>query len=285
MKIARFWEKGSARAIAGDGKYFEIVAWGWSSENPGDARRRATEAAERTARRFEAGDVQRRSYGYGDRIPREEILEEFRDDAGETVATITRNGYGSLVLNTRDLMFIDVDVPRESWFADVSRGIKRLFGITAPDQAALQEERIRSAAQAYFKYTFRVYRTAAGFRCIVVDRAMDSTGVVSLRMLERFGADPLYVRLCKNQECFRARLTPKFWRCGAPRPPGRYPWTSASGEAAYRSWESDYRSKTGGYATCRFISRIGTGRDSPGLQRLIELHDVLTGVGSDRPLA
>jgi hypothetical protein len=34
-------------------------------------------------------------------------------------------------------------------------------------------------------------------------------------MLMRFlRADPDYVRLCAVQECYRARLTPKPWRCG-----------------------------------------------------------------------
>src|SRR5258708_17287312 len=58
----------------------------------------------------------------------------------------------------------------------------------------------------------RVYKTAAGYRAMVVNAGFDPGSTRSEEVLKEFGADPLYVRLCKMQQSFRARLTPKPWR-------------------------------------------------------------------------
>ena len=50
-------------------------------------------------------------YGYDERLPREEIIDEYNDESGTPHAFISRNSYGALILNTRDLMFIDIDLP------------------------------------------------------------------------------------------------------------------------------------------------------------------------------
>jgi len=60
----------------------------------------------------------------------------------------------------------------------------------------------------------RIYKTAAGYRGIVTHALFDPTDPETLRLMEQFACDPQYVRLCKRQESFRARITPKGWRCG-----------------------------------------------------------------------
>ena len=60
-------------------------------------------------------------YGYFDNPPREEIIEEITGEDGGTIATVTRNRMGSLILNTDGLMFIDVDT--ESASSEPSGGI------------------------------------------------------------------------------------------------------------------------------------------------------------------
>ena len=53
-----------------------------------------------------------RSYAYGTRPLREEIIQEIHSRAGDITGIVTRNSYGCLVLNTAEAMFVDVDLPR-----------------------------------------------------------------------------------------------------------------------------------------------------------------------------
>ncbi len=103
-------------------------------------------------------------------------------------------------------------------------------------------------------------------------------------LLDAFDADPLYRRLCKNQECFRARLTPKPFRCGSPNPPGRFPFTGDQ-KSEYERWDASYRKQAENYSTCRYVETIGPIECRTDLQGLIELHDGLTKALSDKPLA
>ena len=75
-------------------------------------------------------------YGYPGRPMREEILREFRAPNGAVHGIVTRNSYGCVVLNTANLMFVDVDAPeaRESSF------LAGLFGFRQPDKNRKPEE-------------------------------------------------------------------------------------------------------------------------------------------------
>ena len=59
----------------------------------------------------------------------------------------------------------------------------------------------------------RVYKTCAGYRGLVTHATFDPTADATLDLMRQFRCDPQYVTLCKRQESFRARLTPKGWRC------------------------------------------------------------------------
>jgi hypothetical protein len=95
----------------------------------------------------------------------------------------------------------------------------------------------------------------------------------------------LYVRLCKAQECFRARLTPKPWRCNMAPPPWRYPWASADVEIQYRLWERRYEQTSRSYAVCKLVKQLGPQEVHPDVTAILTLHDQLTGIDADRPLA
>jgi len=86
-----------------------LTAWGWSENDPAEAQRRANENLERLVRRAEQGLELSRDYPYGTRPLREEIVQELcpQNDAS---AVVTRNGYGCLVLNTSQVMFVDIDL-------------------------------------------------------------------------------------------------------------------------------------------------------------------------------
>jgi hypothetical protein len=287
MKIARFWEKSEVQITAPSGKNFTGSAWGWSSSDPSEALKNAERAAGRVAHWLQNRESHEFEYGldYPDRPPREEIVREIENDAGETVAIITRNATGALVLSTPSLVFIDVDIPPQSASGALGRSLKRLFGQPVEEPEQRVHKAISQAAMRYSQYSFRIYRTAAGFRCIVVNVTLSPESAASATLLQEFGADQLYKKLCLTQECYRARLTPKHWRCGAERPPNRFPWSNTGEEERFRRWQRGYEAKSASFAVCRFVEQIGTPRANAELQKLIDLHDEMSGVKSALPLA
>jgi hypothetical protein len=284
MKIARYWAKGEAEGRMASGKIIPLKVWGWSESSLDEARQRAREAAARAAHRLETRRYLPHSYGYVDRPPREEIVREIADASGAVVATVTRNSYGALVLNAAQLMFIDVDVPPETASARLVRKIQSWLGRQSEAPETRVQQRIERTAAEYSQHTIRLYRTAAGFRCVVTDRPVVANGPESRALLEAFGADPLYVKICRSQECYRARLTPKFWRCDAARPPHRFPWQSARAEQEYRRWEDEYERRCRSFATCRFVAQFGNRIDAE-LRPLLELHDEYVRAQSELKLA
>jgi hypothetical protein len=286
MKFARYWKRGRAEAQSPSGQLVTVTSWGWSESAEEEADRRAAEIARRAAGRVEAGEPwPPHGYGYAERPPREEIVEEMRDDDGVLAAAVTRNSYGSLILNTSDFIFIDVDIPHEPAGGGLVSAIRSLFGKETDDAETTTRRKIEAAAARRPEYTFRLYRTFAGFRCAVVNRRLDAGSPESRRLLEEFGADPLYVRLCQNQKSYRARLTPKYWRCGGDRPPSRFPWETEEGERRYRAWETAYAEWCGGFATCRLVGQFGTQPASAALMKLVRLHDGATKADSGLELA
>ena len=157
-------------------------------------------------------------YAYGTRAIREEVKQRFVDSAGALTAVITQNSYGSLVLSTARVMFVDID------FAPVIPGealgyfFKRLFNKVVPKPEARREHDARQRLDDFLadnrQWRLRMYRTCAGLRLLATHALFDPAADETQSLLESLGSDPMYIRLCKAQESFRARLTPKPWRCG-----------------------------------------------------------------------
>lgn len=103
MKLARYWSKERGEAV-GPGGRVSAVARGWSNASIEQARQVAGDLAQKVAARLASGQTERKQYFYGDRPLPEPITREMGDGA-----VVTRNAYGSLVLNVRDLMFVDID--------------------------------------------------------------------------------------------------------------------------------------------------------------------------------
>lgn len=289
MNVARFWVRESAKLLDSDGVEVSTTAWGWSSDNVEEARERAKATAERVvrylARLAEPTNSWFAEYQYfGGRPPREEILQEFHDADGETSATITRNIYGSTVLNCRDLMFIDIDC-REP--PAPLRWLRALLGVRGPTRRseAGTLENIRFWSKVNPQTAMRVYRTAAGLRVAIVDREVRANNPDVHGILKELDSDPRYLLLCDAQQCFRARLSPKPWRIGVEMLRVRYPYENAAEEVAYHDWQRRYDAAAPGYATCQFVEWLGPQKIDASLASLIELHDSLTGVSTSLPLA
>jgi hypothetical protein len=282
MKFYKYWA--AAEALVPDGRRpWKLRAYGGSNDGMSDAARRARETAERAAAAIGRGNWPD-TYGYADRPLREEIVEEI-DQGDRRSAVITRNAYGALVLNTTGVMFVDVDYfppnASDSGFGqslgDSVRHLwNRLRGRPSSVNIARDERLLSRFEQVVHSrpgFGARVYRTAGGFRLLVTSKTFDPSAIDSEQLLADFGSDPLYIRLCKSQECFRARLTAKFWRCGATKPPSRYPWDDPREEARYRQWEAAYQRQSSQFATCEFVQSIGDPMLHDAVAPVMGIHD------------
>ena len=287
MRVARYWTKASYKGTDRKGKELSCSAWGWSLDSLAAAKE---DALSRARRVFDALISGRRpdTYDYADRPMREEIVETL-EQGDKEIAIITRNRYGALVLNTASVLFVDIDFPKVTptglWDAI-------LLGLSSKRrqwrQAAAREltlESVREWGQQHADHSFRVYRTCAGLRLLFTDRLYEPKSGETSRILEELGSDRLYRRLTSNQECFRARLTPKPWRCGCDRPPNQYPWPDAEQERRYRDWERRYTKAAQCFAVCELLEVCGGAASNGEISTILDTHDKLTCLAQGRKLA
>jgi len=217
VKFPRYWGKASARATAPDGRTLVFACWRGSDLSVDDARTSARMAAEEVAARAAQSGEPPRAYLYGERPMREEVVRELAAGDGGPAAVVTRNSFGCLVLNTARVMFVDVDFPRSSQPSSVG-WLERLLGRSGQGSGDGAEAQARERLDAWVRTHpgtgFRVYRTRAGLRYLGTSDVYEPASAAAETLLEALGCDPLYVRLCRAQQSFRARLTPKPWRCG-----------------------------------------------------------------------
>ncbi len=272
MNIPRYWAKETQQLRDWGGKAFAITCWRWSDTSVEEARRLCRQAVLEIARKLLSGEKLDR-YTYGERPLREEIIEEITDHENQIIAVITRNAYGALVLNAANVMFIDIDFEHEGLAVRLHAFIRRLFGTRTPNQEELLVQKIELWAETHPEWGIRVYRTRAGLRCLVTHTLFDPTQKSTVDILQSFQSDPLYIRLCRDQASFRARLTPKPWRCGADKPPSRYPWENQAAETTYRDWETRYALAASDYTVCKLIRDIGNGQWHPDVETIVSIHD------------
>lgn len=279
MNFPPFWAKG----VSGD-----WACWRWSAQSLADAQAQADQAAQALADRFRCKDDFSRARGgyYPDRPPRELVLREFKNPAGELAAVVTRNSYGCQVLNTARVMFVDIDLPEP---APPPGLMRRLFGSPLPrsqsNPLAAAMTKIENWTRSHQDWGWRVYRTRAGLRLLATQALIAPEAKETDEVFAALDADPLYQKLCRTQKCFRARLTPKPWRCGLRRKPQRWPWADAKAEERFQKWEAQYQSLAFNWATCEFIRHIGEPRVHPEIQPFVDFHDEATRANSKMKLA
>jgi hypothetical protein len=183
---------------------------------------------------------------------------------------------------------VDVDFPEPKTGGGL---LSALFGRKKKEpELEPVETRVTAQAgtwlQAEPQWGWRVYRTRGGARLLATHQPMNPGDPLVEKAFDAFNADPLYRGLCARQECFRARLTPKHWRCNvARRPPCRWPWASDETEHKFHEWEERYLNAAKDYATCKLIGHFGIPEIHPALRELVEFHDKATRVDSEMPLA
>jgi hypothetical protein len=283
MKIPKYWAKSTQVARQPGGRGYRLACWQWSDVSLAEAQQKAADKARELARRVQAGETLNR-YAYDQRPLREEMTQGITA-RGREVGVVTRNKYGAQVLNATQAMFIDIDIKELESSGSLAGQMGRLLGGRAADPADPYVARVAAWANQHPDLGLRVYRTFGGLRCLVTNQVFDPTRAESMDILRSLGSDPLYVRLCQAQACFRARLTPKPWRCGLRPPPNQYPWENAAAEARYRQWEQQYLASSAPYAVCKLIKQLGPAETHPDVVPVVALHDDITRVAEQRQLA
>jgi hypothetical protein len=292
MHFPQYWARGEWNGMKPDGAEWHQLAWDYSDESPAHAQSRANDKARRLGESALRTEASANAYPYADRPVREPVLRTLDDAGAECAAVITRTAYGSEVLNTERLMFVDVDLPGPDETAvGFFAGLKRLLGgeSFAPTTRAATLESCLSLLTQWQagnpSWTFRAYRTHSGLRYIVTSAWQDPLSDLTHKVLTALGCDARYQQLCKVQKSFRARLTPKPFRCGCDNPPVSFPYGSAERETLMSQWIAAYQQIAGRFATCQFLSSIGTAPPSSTIGGLIAEHDVQTKATSNLPLA
>jgi hypothetical protein len=280
MLIPRFWVRSETRHVLNGDDTYALSSWGWSDESRDHAREVAAERLTRLVARAEQKLDKRRHYLYADTPLREEIIERFAATESPSHAILTRNSQGCLILNAAALMFIDVDIPPPTPVGLLTR----LFSRAERDPAVVTLNTLRIALMSLAPMTFRLYRTAGGYRAIVVDRTFAPDSEEAARIFGDVSADPAYATLCRVQKSFRARLTPKPWRMPHDYAPGRFPRDDGDARA-FETWLTDYQKACAAFATCAFLETIGQRQTLPEFAPLIALHDGYSRCETGLPLA
>jgi hypothetical protein len=253
MKLFRHWVK-IQEEIKVNGVNQKIATFGGSNISPDDAARRAREKISVIQRKIE-----------GDKSAFEDYQVEIREEiVAELDAKniITRNRYGALVLNSENILMIDID--------DAVYSLFDLFKARADKKQKILEM-IDKKSAAYRGLIFRVYETSNGFRVLVLGRDFSAKSHEADSIMKDFNADKLYATLCQKQDCFRARLTPKPSRAKVKKYRVIYP-RDAEQEAAFNEWVKDYDYASARYSSCKFIKSIGGDMRGP----VVEYHDRMT---------
>jgi hypothetical protein len=315
------------REHGGHRRQVTIRRFGWSDTSQAEAQASADARAAEAMARVLAGEKNlprsepKIPYNGAAGVPiREQIVERHGEDV------ITRNSYGARCLNTPDVLFADVDFPDEPsirlrlWlfaaaivagigagWALGSKGIGLLVAVgllvfsgtiarallrmtLAAGGGAENAARTRIArfVARHPDWRLRVYRTPAGLRVIAVHRPFAPDEPAVAECFAALRTDPVYVAMCRNQQCFRARLSAKPWRIGIaghlrPRPGV---WPVAPERLPVRdAWIADYEQQAAAYAACTFVEELGGGVTHPRPQAVVELHDAQSGALELRPMA
>lgn len=272
MKIPKYWAQGVQSVQDPNESWFKLSSWRWSDVSTDDAAQLAEARVKELIDKVSRGETLNR-YSYGERPLREETIQGIAGDQNKELGIITRNAYGALVLNSVQAMFIDIDFDPEGAATQLSAQIRKLTGKSTPSQEDREVDNIRQWAAKNPGLGMRVYRTAGGLRGLITNQVFDPKDAQSQEILRELKSDSLYIKLCREQDCFRARLSPKPWRCGVENPPSRFPWQDARAELTYRTWEEKYKSASSLYDVCRLVAEIGDTQPLPDIAPIISVHD------------
>lgn len=326
MIIPQYWAEGRIQH-RNTGKQITVRRFGWSDIGQAEAQAHADQRTEQALQRLLSGEklIRREPkipYNGADGVP---IREEILDRRGEAI--LTRNSYGASCLNTPDVFFADIDSDEDrlrfristcifllllcllgaaSWLGiskiipiaatfsffflanKISRSTLHLIQTLRGGASEILKSKIRTFLKTHPDWNFRIYRTPAGFRVLATHQSFSPNDPVVAECFKALGTDRLYSRMCFNQQCFRARVSPKPWRIGMPnhlRPrPGTWP-VKAEHLPNRTAWIAEYNAIAKAFSSCQLLESIGSGVTHPKILPCIEWHDELSKANSVLPIA
>lgn len=269
MQVFKYWHKAQQRAEGPKGRMFDLTCWGGSSTSPEDAKVQAKQKLERWIQRLINGQTLD-EYEYASGRLREELIEEITDPDGRVIGAITRNRYGALVLNSASVFIADIDVPKPGF---IDR-LLSLFGRKPKDKSHYVAQ-VRQFSDNFPDYSLVVYETHSGLRVFITGDEFEPRSENAVLILERLGSDAMYRKLCLAQQSYRARLTPKPWRCGVDRPPNSFPRETHEQQAAFDKWLDKYNLRSKAFAVCRPMAEMGPPTTTDAARRILNAHDAV----------
>ena len=145
---------------------------------------------------------------------------------------------------------------------------------------------VRQLARQQPELRLAVYATPNGLRVLALHDTYQPHAPVAIHLQQALGTDPTYLRLCRVQGCFRARVSPKPWRIGirAIRPGGVWP-VPPERVADRADWIARYEAAAQSYAACRFLEELGNGPTHSRCLEVQRMHDELSRARSELPIA
>jgi hypothetical protein len=317
LNIPEYWAE-SRIVVKKDGKQATFVRSGWSSINQEDAQKHSEQRLEEAVQAWMSNEEiprreRRTAYNGAEGVPiREEVIES------QERFVITRNSYGALCLNTPDVLIADIDqkespimygcfvmvflVAFSIWLFATKRFLLGAAAISIAfvirfllywyDQWYQRNRRERSqlAVEAFSQknpsWGLCLYETPMGFRVIATHSTFDPNSQEVAEFFEQIDADPVYVKMCTRQQCFRARLTAKPWRCGIhDHMVPRSVWPIPKDRLEIReAWVSRYQEAAKGYAACRFLKQLGSSTVDSAVSPALDIHDRLTQCRTGLPI-
>jgi hypothetical protein len=268
MRVFKYWNIAETTVLIND-TVKSISCFGGSNHSETDALTDGHRRLEAVKRRI-AGVEKTKGLDYEADI-REEPLQWIGDQD-----VITRNRYGAEVLNSTSCIFIDIDEP----VFRIWQIFSRIRSREEKKQAILEFVGRRLKKPDLNDFGVRVYETHSGIRLILEGKALDPRSKEAKNLLRSFHTDQVYSALCRKQNCYRARLTPKPYRIKMKPIRLLYPY---EGKDRYRiaEWIEEYDSRSQGFSTCRLVQTIRSHVASP----VVRYHDEKTKAQSSLPLA
>ena len=121
-----------------------------------------------------------------------------------------------------------------------------------------------------------------------MERTFDPLEAATSAIFAALAADETYVRMCRTQRCFRARISPKPWRIGEPSVStvSRAVWPIPEARMPMRArWVTRYETASASYAACRFLERMGRDVTCARTEEVRRLHDEACRAHEALPLA
>lgn len=150
-------------------------------------------------------------------------------------------------------------------------------------------QRVAAFAAAHPDWGLRLYETPAGLRLLATHRVFDPLEPAVAEFFAAVGVDPIYADMCRNQRCFRARLSAKPWRIpmGAGFKPRPAAWPAPLERQQERmAWLHQYDQQARAFAACHFEQALGSAVVDPAVAPVVQLHDDASqALYKDRPLA